>query len=330
MGQRANLVIVNHEGYKLYYCHWCASSLPESIFWGPEIALRFIADQHLVNEWLDNVWAEGGVIVDTERRVLLLWSGEDLLYDIPLRRLYLRLLQTTWIGWQIKWAHDGMFDVATYVGLTQETVTGQKPRRQGVTALNVPADLRWVNSVISIIFEDGTLRFFPGHWRTGTIFETGISLVEMARVGSGLEQLPKDALVDFPTEGLHLEIPNKRAAYWSAKSISPLDHFYPLWNGWEIMWLKDNFEYQLVQSHGKLAFPEPSEDLLLKQLEKILLNETTSSSADALRQLVEQERQNGYQTIVNPYALTDDAPINLNSDLRRAIFQRAVASYQRL
>lgn len=45
MGMRGNLVWVHDEGYDLYYCHWCASTLPETLFWGPRFAEIFIKDQ---------------------------------------------------------------------------------------------------------------------------------------------------------------------------------------------------------------------------------------------------------------------------------------------
>ncbi|MBC8059818.1 MAG: hypothetical protein H7Y18_04050 [Clostridiaceae bacterium] len=79
----------------MYYSHWCANTLPRDIFWGPKHAINFIEIQvktDFEDWWLDDIWAEGGVIVDIEKKILLMYGGEDILFDIPLRKIYLKLL----------------------------------------------------------------------------------------------------------------------------------------------------------------------------------------------------------------------------------------------
>jgi len=104
MGQRANFAIGNASSYKLFYNHWCANTLPFELFWGPEHAHDFISRQKVVDNdtgWLDTIWAEGGAVLDLSTKTLLLYGGEDLLYDVPLRRAFLKLLKTSWSGWTI-------------------------------------------------------------------------------------------------------------------------------------------------------------------------------------------------------------------------------------
>ena len=86
MGQRANLILVEKGKYQLFYSHWCANTLPRDLFWGPDHAQAFIRIQRPVGDsgWLDDVWAEGGAILDIDRKCLLLYGGEDILYDVPL------------------------------------------------------------------------------------------------------------------------------------------------------------------------------------------------------------------------------------------------------
>lgn len=57
MGQRANLVIIKQDGYDLHYSHWCANTLPQDLFWGPQHAIAFIEAQPKVDEtgWLDDI-----------------------------------------------------------------------------------------------------------------------------------------------------------------------------------------------------------------------------------------------------------------------------------
>src|SRR5688500_17014614 len=102
MGQRANLAIVTPQGYDLFYSHWCANTLPHDLFWGASHALEFVRKQRKVdreNGWLDTVWAEGGTVIDPQSEMLLLFGGEDVLYDVPLRDVFLQLLQASWSGW---------------------------------------------------------------------------------------------------------------------------------------------------------------------------------------------------------------------------------------
>jgi hypothetical protein len=90
VGQRANLVSRNHGGWTLHYSHWAANRLDVELFWGPEHAREFIESQTQVNrdDWLDTNWCEGAALLDTDERTLLWWGGEDILYDVPLRRSF--------------------------------------------------------------------------------------------------------------------------------------------------------------------------------------------------------------------------------------------------
>ena len=97
MGHRANLIVVRAGGYDLYYSHWAANTLPRDLFWGPAHALAFARAQRPADDWLDDVWAEGGAVIDPGARVLRLFGGEDLASDVPLRRLYLRLLAAVYV-----------------------------------------------------------------------------------------------------------------------------------------------------------------------------------------------------------------------------------------
>src|SRR3974377_1344796 len=110
MGQRANLVLVENGSHQLFYSHWCANTLPRDLFWGPEHAVAFVRMQREGDEsgWLDEVWAGGGAVVDIDKQTLLLFGGEDILYDVPLRRVYLECLARAWNTWTVQWAHEGI------------------------------------------------------------------------------------------------------------------------------------------------------------------------------------------------------------------------------
>jgi len=133
MGHRANLIIATNERYDLFYSHWAANTLPQDLFWGPDHAMAFIRVQRHVDEsgWLDDIWAEGGAVLDQTNRCLTLFGGEDIRFDVPLRRIYLELLGKVWKGWQVRWAHNGIVDLADYVGYPRDKVWSKNPNRAG-------------------------------------------------------------------------------------------------------------------------------------------------------------------------------------------------------
>ena len=101
MGQRANLVIYKNRDWSLYYDHWCANRLDIELFWGPESATEFVKQRSPLDDrddWLDEVWCEGGALIDHDSQLLLWFGGEDIIYDIPLRRAFLELMTYRWKG----------------------------------------------------------------------------------------------------------------------------------------------------------------------------------------------------------------------------------------
>ena len=76
------------------------------------------------SSWFDEVWAEGGVVVDWDNRTLLLFGGEDIVSDISLRRLSLKLLAVVWQNWKIKWTYEEIADIADYVNYPLESIKG--------------------------------------------------------------------------------------------------------------------------------------------------------------------------------------------------------------
>ncbi len=125
MGARANFVLIDGDGVRLHYSHWGADSVCSVLVAGPAAASRFIAAQHRCGnperDWLDDNWADGGATVDhTTRR--LVFYGDQLMWELPAKRAFLALLELTWPGWNVRWAYDGMGDVAAAAGVDRSVV----------------------------------------------------------------------------------------------------------------------------------------------------------------------------------------------------------------
>jgi hypothetical protein len=328
MGHRANLVIVRRGGYDLYYSHWAANTLPRDLFWGPTHALTFVRLQRPTGEdgWLDNVWAEGGAIIDPDARVLRLFGGENIQYDVPLRRLYLTLLATVWDGWDVGWAHEGIADLADYVGYPRDRVITHKSDTVGTANLSSPTERDWVDLVGAVRLIGGGIRLFPLAGDAIDYLLTGPALADAAVVNAAHDYLClSDWTTSFPTSGFHVDVAARSVRFWSARDEpGETNRVSARWPNWSVIWDRDRYEAQLDAAGGLLSFPERPAETLLNELVAILLYEPGKSPAETVLWLVEEERQAGKSVEVNPFALRDDR-LDLSRETRAEILTRAVA-----
>jgi hypothetical protein len=163
MGQRANYVVFENGKYRLFYSHWAANTIDRDLFWGPRAALTFIRQQREMSpdDWLDDVWCEGGAVVDLDGRILTFFGGEDVIYEIPLRRLYLRFLSKSWEDWQIRWAHEGIADLADAAGYPRAKVLSKKSLAGRWKPLKSPDDESPSIDAVASVADLSGLRVYP-------------------------------------------------------------------------------------------------------------------------------------------------------------------------
>ena len=322
MGQRANLLIVEEGQYQLFYSHWCANTLTRDLFWGPEHAVKFIRMQREVDEssWLDEVWAEGAAVVDLDNQVLLLFGGEDVPYDVPLRRVYLDCLRRVWKAWDVRWAHEGIASIADYVGYPRSKVLTQS-KDKAVCSLAPPEERSWIDIVASIQWASDRVRFYPLAGDPEAYLSCGPSLLHSPEAEDGLERLPLGEWVEgFPTGGFHIELSSQTVEFWTARDapdvLSPMTQYWP---DWVVRWHKDAFEFQADRSKGLLQFPAHSRVSLEKQLSKLV--EAGRSGADTVREVAALNPTEAKTVEINPWALRDDR-LELPVDVRRRILSR--------
>ena len=253
MGQRANFVVVDDQGWRLHYSHWAANQVCQILIAGPAAATRFIEAQRPCpdreNDWLDDVWAEGGAVVDhTVRR--LVFYGDDLMLDIAPKRMFLRLLELTWPGWEIRWAYDGIGDLAAAVGVDRSVV-----RQANEDERRMPQELEtgpdWDTHLLTVRDADGELTVYPlmGDCHTGW---QGPAL---------LERLPEQGLrtlelTEPPQSGLHVDVRERTVEAWLGYTSTGLVPELPgLWPGWRVRFCEDRFEEQEARCGGAVTFP---------------------------------------------------------------------------
>lgn len=312
MGQRANLIIVENREYALYFSHWCANTITRDLFWGPEHALDFVRVQRAVDEsgWLDDVWAEGGAVLDCDKQVLLLYGGEDVLYDVPLRRVYLEMLRRVWRGWKVRWAHEGIAEIADYVGYPRTNVLStKKDTLRSVASLSPPERPDWTDLVGSFRTADSKLHLFPLAGGIEFYLLTGPSLVNQCQCSSAAEDVPLDEWIPdgFPTGGFHIDSTLKRVDFWTAKDVPDVPRrVSEMWLGWNVTWHRDEYEFQLTATAGRIRFPTRSTECLQHQLGEMLLRDYGRSPVEAILEIAKKDRKEGKDVQINPWALKDD------------------------
>jgi len=329
MGQRANLIVKSEGKVEIYYTHHRANTLDKDLFWGPQYALGFIrSQQKLTNEeLLDEIWAEGGAVMDCDQKKLLWFGGEDVTSDVPLRRVHQSLMRHLWAGWQIEWAYEGVADIARETGRSNGEVLCDRafdplnleqifhPKHPLTTVIT----LQVMDQVASIKFP----------YQVGHLAMQGPALAEKLQRAEDQWRLWDGNCTWFPSGGLYIDISRCELSMWTA-SYFPLavQRLTGLWQGWSIRWLKDGFEYQKDRAGATVVFPNLDEDQLIGARRATLLRpEVNDSGADMTVQIAEMlSAEKGIRSInVNPLAL-QDAQLHLPLQLRTQLFDEAARS----
>lgn len=331
MGQRENLVIVKQYGYDLYYNHWCANTLPEQLFWGPEHARNFIESQMKIDEsgWLDDIWAEGGAVFDESKKRLLFFGGEDELYDIPYRRILLALMRFVWQGWEISWANRGIVDIAGYVGGPKEKVLAKREREEESVQFAPLEDRTWVDMIASIRFQDDELLFFPSYREVWEHLASGPAMIGQIDKSYGYKELDLgEWTTSFPQAGFHLDVGNKNIDIWqAADSPDQIENLRARWTGWELQHHYDRFEVQLEHAHGLLSFPSVNLNQKLQEVTVSILR-NSPNPLDNLTSIINNLQDEGKNVEVSPFTQMH-TPYEVPANAKQEIIDFAVRSLKK-
>lgn len=250
MGSRVNYVVVRDGEYTVYAQGGGAGYGIDYLFApGPEVVLRWLANagDYADGHWFDDVLCEGGVLIDVDRRVLLLFNTtfNRLAYRVAMLEAY----AATWSGWEIRWAYDGVGDLMAYVGL--DPAAARHDRRPDPSERNEfePGDS--VRSVVTIRGADGLVRLYglsPDmawlRWRMGP------DLVEWVAAGP---ELPGTVADDVPRSGLDLDPATRRAGLWTLEPLYGLrEQWAELWPGWTLEFWADDLARQAAHDPDRL------------------------------------------------------------------------------
>lgn len=323
MGHRANLIVVRPDGGReLYYSHWRANTLDSDLFFGSSAALAFIRNQRSEAEgaeWLDEVWAEGGCVLDLSKKLLLWFGGEDVLYDVPLRRVHLELMRELWPGWEIVWAHDHITALASYVGIDPEGLLVDAPDEDRAFIYQ-PEEPDWIDTVISyrrggrwkVHAQDSP---FPGFVLCGPALANELESFELP---DRFDYAARSQ--SFPTGGIHVDADAGTVDVWSAAPYADFERrLEAAWSGWTARWNRDRFEAHLEILGDRVNVYERDDASLVAEI-RARVERTPRDRSKTVPDLIELFTE---QAEVNAFARRDDR-LELPKDNRRSAFDTAV------
>ncbi len=359
MGHRTNYAILENNIVQLFYSHWGALSVPEDVFWGPLFAEEFIREHDKVDaktDWLDDVFGEGGVALNKDKKIITLFGGEDISWP-PLQPVFLDLMRLFWgkYGWQVYWA-DSMPDIAAAVGLNP-LIAKSKPIPP------TPVELDKIGSgfdddpsyaCLVTTINQGKIFHRVGDWDKLMLLANGPALL------TKLPALPSldDCIASYkPTEldnenwGLGDSLSDSILFRLDEDRIEirgnvyeelELDDLKGKWPGWKIIVRnQSNQDYftQLGQICPQELIPlqpdEVDDDIpqlsiqdCLKDISKILLNMERTDPSDYIKKLIEDEADSGSEIKVNFNALQSPHKPPLDIASKKELLKFALSLYK--
>ncbi len=263
MGQRANLVVIENGATDVYYDHWCANRLDTELLWGPDYAAAFARQRKSVppGPLLDDVWCEGAALIDFDRKRLLWFGGEDVVWDVPRRRALLAMQRAVWRGWNVQWAHGGIADVAVALGRPLAEVLTSIPTGWGELGQSAgwPED----NSLVCTVLSGSSMRC----WLVCPPVDAGLPDPDRFPPKVPEATLPIELNAGDVTGGVHLDVDRKILSFWWASYDPGIGQIVEGagWPGHRIVWWRDRFEMHAALVPN-LVFSVRDESLLCSEL----------------------------------------------------------------
>lgn len=289
MGARATLVLVDEAGRRrMFYAHWGAHALDRALAPGLEAAMRYLETQkaippeRLVEDptagWLDDVWAEGGALVDVRARRVLYFTARD--DDVlAFQRVTLLVLGRTFPGWSIDYAFDGLGDLASELGFDVSVVRDVFPHPVPVEDRLAALDDDDEDDAVDVL----TVRHGPGRTDVYPLSrQTGGHLGWLGpTLLAELPAPPEHPVLRVPpVSGLHLDVPDRSVGAWTAVAQPGLRAALPqIWSGWRTDFWRDGYERHAERA-GTVSFPPPDLMAAADELERSVLQHEQLESAE--------------------------------------------------
>ncbi|MFD0275313.1 hypothetical protein ACFVHB_15605 [Kitasatospora sp. NPDC127111] len=251
MGDRANVIVVREDGTHELYRSGRAVGIDLDLLNGPDAVLAMLPDLRQDGWWLDDIMAQGGVLLDLGQKVLLFFAWEGPSAELRHRAAAFELIRATWQGWQVRWLYDGAAELRAYVGLDPEFVRCRESALWPAPFL-APGDedLAWPDPD-GVVVTVGTDHCHVASGAFDNPVREGASLFDR------LADAPEHGVCRLHVNsGVHLDLARRRLGWWSLPS-SPQAYEVPrLWPGWTVEFWQDDWQRHVRASGGRFS-PRP-------------------------------------------------------------------------
>jgi len=247
LGHRCNLVLIEGGKTEVYYDHWAAIRLDEVVFWGPEHTRDFCRQRDSDDRpLLDCVWAEGGILLDWDKKVLLWYGGDNAQHNPFYHIAYLAILPENWPKWDVRWAFEGQLDIARYIGVPDNQILVENNERRSIKTpvIGEYDGERFLSANLVVSYVDGDMK-------GSSLLEYFDEVVAPLKASSPYEirdLVNKSDFEDFPVSqqlsdlweeglsgGFHLDFDTQTIKIWHcAPEEGALDIVKANWPNWVV------------------------------------------------------------------------------------------------
>lgn len=288
MGNRMNCVLIESGQSTIYFSRWGAPDVPAILLSGPHGTETYARAHTLDDELLDNVWAEGGILLDLDHQQLLFFGGAQAPY---VRRAYIQLLRNLWTGWSVEWAKYGVADFAMHIGIEMRLVLDW-----GIDYSTAPIifpqevqmthQVAQASSIISVRWPESDV---VDYFLTRKALEAllfGPGLLDVLDMGS-CATLPNEGEPGVPEEGAFLDVSAHRL--WMIGSVfdpRTVAEVARLWPGWSVDTQVDGLAGQIALTGRDIQAVAVPQKQLRRELVTDLIGEHALDGSSVYKALM--------------------------------------------
>ncbi|MFE1383633.1 hypothetical protein ACFW6S_32275 [Streptomyces sp. NPDC058740] len=251
MGERANVVVVRESGaHELYRTGW-AVGIDLDLLEGSAGVLAMLPGLRQDGWWLNDGMAQGGVLVDLGRKVLLFFAWEGPSTELRHRAAMFRMIRAAWPGWEVRWLYDGPAELRAYVGLDPEYVRSRDSELTPAPFLGPDDEDLAGADPGGVVITVGAEHCHVASDAFDHPVREGAALLDRlaGAPGHGVCSLHVNA-------GIHLDVERRRLGWWSLYSTPQAYRVPEAWPpGWTVEFWQDDWE-QHVRATDRFC-PEP-------------------------------------------------------------------------
>ncbi|MER5479300.1 hypothetical protein ABT026_20370 [Streptomyces sp. NPDC002734] len=247
MGDRANVIVVHENGtHELYRTGW-AVGIDLDLLEGPAPVLAMLPELRQDGWWLDDSTAQGGILLDLGRKVLLLFAWEGPSTELRHRAATFELIRAAWQGWEVRWLYDGPAELRAHVGLDPEHVRCREANLDLAPFL-APGDADLAGP------DPGGVVITVG---TGHCHIASDAFDHPVRQGPALlhrlAAAPRHQSCHLHVNsGIHLDPERRHVGWWSLFSTPGAYQVPEMWPGWTVEFWQDDWERH-VEADARFA-----------------------------------------------------------------------------